>query len=134
MTEESRLRQNFDINERRSRLKRDGSQFFAPVQPIRRVHIDHRHGEQEPPVQGSQPKTRAVPKTGVAAAVYVVAFVDCLQKGIEMLLRPGGVCRRDGNQAQGGSFEPLFERAVQPSTRLRPDHHRFGFPASSACK
>jgi hypothetical protein len=47
MSQISRLREDLDVEKRRSRLERNRQQFFEPMEPARRVNVIKRNGEDQ---------------------------------------------------------------------------------------
>jgi hypothetical protein len=89
VSEERRLRQDFGVEERGARLKRDGQQLLQPMEPARRVDVVQRNGEDHSPHQSGQPACRGGTARRGAPADGVVALVDGLQQRIQVTCGPG---------------------------------------------
>jgi hypothetical protein len=96
VTQISRLRQDFGVEKRRSRLERNRQQFFESMEPARRVNVIKRNGEDQSAKQPADEFLESPHGWVVAPAHNVIALVDRLEKRLQVVRSPG--FDRGGNQ------------------------------------
>ncbi len=82
------------------------------MEAARRVHVVHRYGEDELPRKPAEPAADAVEKPLPTRAHDVVALIDRLEQGVEMLSRPGLARGRHEHQRIRCAFESPPQRLV----------------------
>jgi len=89
MPQEGGFGQDLQIDDRRPRLKWDGRQLLGPMEPAGRIQVQDGDGENQPPPEGSNPSSGGLDAAHPPPANGVVAVINRLQEGIEMLVGPG---------------------------------------------
>jgi hypothetical protein len=144
MAEKGCLGENFDIEERRYRLKWHDRELVEPIEPARRVDVAQWESENQPPRQRPDragPGSAAAPG---AATDHMVTTVDGLKKRIQVCLGPRLACRGHEHERQVGALQPslqglaravfltnrydsTFDRSAQRSDQFREGlHHARG--------
>jgi hypothetical protein len=84
MTEECRLGQDFEVEERRAGLKRNRRELLHPVEPARRMDVKHRNREDQTPGHGADPTCDPAPGSSRPPADHMIGPVDGFEQGLEM--------------------------------------------------
>ncbi len=115
----------------RGRLEGDRGQLVEPVQLAGRMDVPQRHGEDQPPAHGRQPRPNSFPGPGRPPADDVIAVVDGLQQRLQVALGPRLLGRRDQDEGKLGTVQTEAQRKVESLAR-RPDDAGFDHPAHRA--
>lgn len=107
MAEKRGLGHDFDIHEIRPRLKGQGREPVAPVDPARGMRVDPGRGEDPPPDHPGQKVTESPPFPRFPTTKDVVTGVDRLEHRLDVRGGPGLLGRRHEDQRAGGRGEPL---------------------------
>jgi hypothetical protein len=117
VTEEGRLGEDLEVQERRRRLEGDGRQLLEAVQAARRVDVAQRDGEHQPPGHRREPTPQALPALDRPAADDMIAVIDGLEERLQMLRGPRLRGRRDQDEREMGVAKADGEGVVQPLPR-----------------
>jgi len=117
VAEERRLGQDLDVEELRRRLERDRPELVEPVQPAGGVDVFNRDREDQAPGEAGEPASQPGERTRPASADDMVAAVDRLEQGPEVLGGPRLVGRGHEDERGRGAPERGLER-LAPAVRV----------------
>jgi hypothetical protein len=123
MAEKGRLGEDLDIEKGGIRLRRNRCQLVEPVQTARRVDVEHRHREDQPPRKCRETTTQPPEQPSAAAADDVVAVVERLEYRFKMPGGPRLLGRRDEHDGSGRPLQPKLQGPMLAPARDRHDIH-----------
>ena len=110
MRQESRLRQDFQLDEAGRRLQDDRFQGSAPMYLTRGEDVADRDGEQEAPGERGPPPPDSTGEGEGSATDNVVAVIDRLKERVKVLNGPAGLGRGDEDDRVRAIGHPLLDR------------------------
>ncbi len=119
MPQERRLGQDLKVQEPRPRLQRDHRERLPTMKLARRMKVQKRHREDDPPRPRPQPANGRVGATGRPAADHMVRMIDGLQERLQVCHGPGLAGGRDQHQGQLRIGQSPDDRITH---RRRPTH------------